>query len=96
MSSTYTKGIDSKNQPYVELPVQEKTESVRITYVKDGYPNKPCIRIQIHPHGEKLRPGPEFSIEYTPLFVAALMDLVMSVQTEDGKWGVSNGPIGSS
>ncbi|MBM6645109.1 hypothetical protein [Bacillus sp. RIT 809] len=75
--------IDSSGQKYVEIETVNKQESLRISYIKDGFTDKPCLRINIRPHGKKLRQGPEFSIDKLPEVQAALTELLLDLQDEN-------------
>ena len=72
----YTKGIDSKKNDYIEVKVLSKDESVRITYVEEGYDGGPCVRIQIREPGKGPRMGPEFPVESALQVVAGLNELL--------------------
>ncbi|MEI4718902.1 MULTISPECIES: hypothetical protein [Bacillus] len=74
--------IDSSGQKYVEIETVANKESLRISFIKDGFTDKPCLRINIRPHGKKLRQGPEFSIDKLPEIQAQLTELLLELQNE--------------
>lgn len=45
---------DSSGQDYIEVETVKDQESVRITYIKDGFTKSPCIRLNIHRYGKDL------------------------------------------
>ncbi|OMF30945.1 hypothetical protein [Paenibacillus sp. FSL H8-0259] len=71
---------DSSKQEYIEIETVTGVESLRVTYVKDGFTGKPCIRLNIRPHGKSPRPGPEFDIEHAPDLLSAIAQLLMDVK----------------
>ncbi|PEU05829.1 hypothetical protein [Bacillus sp. AFS019443] len=75
--------IDSSGQKYVEIETVDNQESLRISYIKDDFTNEPCLRINIRPHGKKLRQGPEFSIKKLPEVQAKLTELLLDLQDEN-------------
>lgn len=68
---------DSSNQKYIEVETEKDQESLRITYVIDGFTGNPCLRFNIRPHGKSPRPGPEFEVGYTPEILAAISKLLI-------------------
>lgn len=72
---------DKRKNSYIETDVSEigKDESVRVTFVEEGYTGTPCIRIQIRKHesGGVLM-GPEFPVEYAE-------ELIQSIRTLTSK-----------
>lgn len=74
--------IDSSGQKFVEIETVNNKESLRISYIKDGFTDKPCLRVNIRPHGKPLRQGPEFSLDKLPEIQAALTELLLELQDE--------------
>jgi|GEM_PF-6616837 len=68
---------DSSNQKYIEIETVKDKESLRVTYVEDGFTGKPCLRLNIRPHGKSPRPGPEFEIDYSPDLLSAITQLLI-------------------
>lgn len=75
--------IDSSGQKYVEIETVDNQESLRISFIEDGFTNEPCLRINIRPHGKKLRQGPEFPINKLPEVQAKLTELLLELQDEN-------------
>ncbi|BEV40965.1 hypothetical protein ACIGLI_13440 [Bacillus subtilis] len=69
--------VDSKGQKYIEIETQRDKESLRITYVEEGFLKKPCLRINIRTHGKQLKQGPEFDVEKTPEIIEALSTFLL-------------------
>ncbi|MCM3201708.1 hypothetical protein COM23_28570 [Bacillus wiedmannii] len=74
--------VDGSGQKYVEIETVANKESLRISFIKDGFTNEPCLRINIRPHGMRLRQGPEFSLNKLPEIQAALTELLLDLQNE--------------
>ncbi|NUU62684.1 hypothetical protein [Paenibacillus agri] len=72
--------IDSSNQKYIEVETVNGVESLRVTFVEDGFTGKPCLRFNIRPHGKSPRPGPEFEIDYAPDLLSAITQLLMDAK----------------
>ncbi|MDR6776274.1 hypothetical protein J2W98_000521 [Paenibacillus peoriae] len=77
---THEVKTDSSNQKFIEVETVKGVESLRITYVKDGFTGSPCLRLNIRPHGKSPRPGPEFDLEYTPEFLSAITQLLIETK----------------
>lgn len=75
--------VDGSGQKYVEIETVANKESLRFSFIKDGFTNEPCIRINIRPHGKRLRQGPEFPINKLPEVQAALTELLLDLQNEN-------------
>ncbi|HDR8128226.1 TPA: hypothetical protein QC448_003625 [Bacillus cereus] len=73
---------DSSNQDYIEVETVKDQESVRITYIKDGFTKSPCIRLNIHHYGKGLRPGPEFLIGNAAEIQAAITQLLLETENK--------------
>lgn len=65
---------DSSQQPYMEVPMGNG-EFVRITYLRDVWPEEPTVRIQVRTPGKPPRQGPEFQARLVGDFVQSIMDL---------------------
>lgn len=65
---------DSSQQPFVEVPMGNG-EFVRITYLHDGWPDEPTVRIQIRTPGKPPRQGPEFPVRLVGDFVQSVVEL---------------------
>lgn len=74
--------IDSSGQKYIEVETLKEVESLRISYIKDGFTEKPCLRFNIHRYGKGLRQGPEFSLDKTPDIMAAISQLLIEIQND--------------
>lgn len=65
---------DSSEQPYVEVPMGNG-EFVRITYLREGWPEEPTVRIQIRTPGKPPRQGPEFPVRLVGEVVQSIVEL---------------------
>ncbi|WP_342546273.1 hypothetical protein NST69_16605 [Paenibacillus sp. FSL P2-0089] len=68
---------DSSNQKFVEIETVKGVESLRVTYVENGFTGKPCLRLNIRPHGRAPRQGPEFEVAHTPDLLSAITQLLL-------------------
>ncbi len=73
---------DSSGQDYIEIETVKDQESVRITYINDGFTKTPCIRLNIHRYGKGLRPGPEFPIKNAAEIQAAITQLLLETENK--------------
>jgi hypothetical protein len=68
---------DSSGQKYIEVETVKGKESLRISYIEDGFVGEPCIRLNIRPHGSPLRQGPEFPVGKVPELLAGIAQLLI-------------------
>jgi hypothetical protein len=65
---------DSSQQPYVEVPMGNG-EFLRVTYLREGWPAEPAVRVQVRTPGKPPRQGPEFPVRLVGEVVQGILEL---------------------